>query len=148
KTKGPPRYRRPGHGPGTGCTNSRLSIPEGQVLLIERPAPRRPTGPEHPPSTHGPTSETTTAPARCETPAQGHDEDVRRVGLEPTTRGLTGCDVPSSPVPPEAASPVHAGQSTGRRLNVHLVLASPWRASTHRAPKPNIISVHVSLVDA
>jgi len=32
--------------------------------------------------------------------------------------------------------------------NVHLVPASPWRASTHRAPKPNIIIVSVSFVDA
>jgi hypothetical protein len=41
---------------------------------------------------------------------------VRRVGLEPTTRGSRGCDVPSSLVPLDAASPAGAGQSAGRAL--------------------------------
>jgi hypothetical protein len=53
-----------------------------------------------------------------------------------------------------ARCPARRRQSRGCRSvheppgrNVHLVLTSPWSASTQRAPGPNVMSARVPLVD-
>ena len=69
---------------------------------------------EQPASTPRQSRPTRRRPCRRITPGQGPNQMVRRRGLEPRTRGLRGVDVPCSLVPQDTASPVGAGQSTGR----------------------------------
>jgi hypothetical protein len=82
----------------------------------------------------------------CES-VHGTGPSATKCSAIPKNRGLKGCDVPSSLVSLDPASPIGAGQSTGRTLK-RPSGARQSRARTHRAPKPGVIGLRTSLVDA